>query len=77
MLDLIEIGNNQIEKHFKYKEQYKPFSVFWGLGIEEEVYFEFEYKKFITSYLSCKFNSFNFLASSIIFINIINFIIIT
>lgn len=48
MRDFITIGNNQIEKHNKYKTQYKPYSVFWGLGIEEEVYLEFEQRKQIT-----------------------------
>lgn len=47
MRDLITIGNNQIEKHNKYGNQYKPYSVFWGLGIEEEVYLEFENKQYV------------------------------
>ncbi len=47
MLDLIIIGSNQIEKHYKYESQYKPFSTFWGLGIEEEVYLESEFKIYI------------------------------
>ncbi len=48
MIDLITIGNNQIEKHFKYKEKYKPNSIFWGLGLEHELYLEFENKKSFT-----------------------------
>ena len=48
MRDLINIGNNQIDKHNKYKIQYKPSSIYWGLGIEIEVYLEFEKYKEIT-----------------------------
>ncbi len=44
MIDLIDIGNNHIEKHVKYKEQYLPDEIYWGLGIENEVYLEFEKK---------------------------------
>ena len=45
MRDFIIIGSNQIEKHFKYESQYKPESRYWGLGIEIEVYLEFDIKK--------------------------------
>ena len=48
MLDFITIGNNQIEKHTKYKNQYMPEELFWGLGIENELYLEFEKRKQIT-----------------------------
>ena len=50
MRDLVTIGNNQIEKHNKYGNQYKPYSVFWGLGIEQEVYLEFENKQYISEH---------------------------
>ncbi len=45
MIDLIIIGNNQIEKHMKYKEQYKSKTKYWGLGIENELYLEFANRK--------------------------------
>jgi hypothetical protein len=48
MRDLITIGTNQIVKHFKYENQYKPESKYWGLGIEVEVYLEFDIKKKIS-----------------------------
>ena len=48
MRDLIIIGTNQIVKHYKYETQYKPDSTYWGLGIEEEVYLEFDIKKKVT-----------------------------
>jgi hypothetical protein len=48
MIDLINLGNNQIEKHIKYKEQYKSGQIFWGLGIENELYLEFENRKNIS-----------------------------
>jgi len=50
MIDLIIIGNNQIEKHIKYKKQYLKKTKFWGLGIENELYLEFANKKKITKY---------------------------
>ena len=34
----------QIDKHIKYKEQYKKNELYWGLGIENELYLEFENK---------------------------------
>ena len=37
-------GNEMEEKHLKYREQYKPNEVYWGLGIENELYLEFEKK---------------------------------
>ncbi len=48
MIDYILIGNNQIEKHVKYKNQYLSGEIFWGLGIENELYLEFENKKKIS-----------------------------
>ena len=44
MYDTILIGNNQINKHEKYKNQYLKNNCYWGLGIENEVYLEFENK---------------------------------
>ena len=37
-------GNEMEEKHLKYREHYKPNEVYWGLGIENELYLEFEKK---------------------------------
>ena len=36
--------NNELidDKHLKYKEHYKRNSIYWGLGIENELYLEFE-----------------------------------
>ena len=45
---MIDLGNNQLDKHNKYKNLYKTDIVFWGLGIENELYFEFENKKKIS-----------------------------
>jgi hypothetical protein len=47
MYDTILIGNNQINKHEKYKNQYLKNNIYWGLGIENEVYLEFENKRSI------------------------------
>jgi len=45
---MIDLQHNQLEKHLKYKNIYKTNTVFWGLGIENELYLEFENKKRIT-----------------------------
>lgn len=37
-------NNDAFEKHKKYKKYYKPNSIYWGLGIENETYLEFENK---------------------------------
>ena len=47
MYDTILIGNNQINKHEKYKNQYLKNNCYWGLGIENEVYLEFKNKRII------------------------------
>lgn len=47
MHDYILIGNNEINKHEKYKNQYLKNNTYWGLGIENEVYLEFENKRTI------------------------------
>ncbi len=36
------IGNNQGDKHQLYKNKYPSNTIFWGLGIENELYLEFE-----------------------------------
>jgi len=41
----IKIGNTIYEKHFKYEDDYKMNEEYWGLGIENEIYLEFENKK--------------------------------
>jgi len=43
-LEQIQIGKNQITKHYKYKDNYKPSKLYWGLGIENEIYLEFKNK---------------------------------
>ena len=48
MHDTIQIGNNQIDKHEKYKKKYGKNDLYWGLGIENEVYLEFEKKENIS-----------------------------
>ena len=40
--------NKNEEKHLKYFKQYKKNEIFWGLGIENELYLEFEKKINIT-----------------------------
>jgi len=37
-----------LEKHVKYTDMYKPNTLYWGLGIENELYLEFEKKINIT-----------------------------
>jgi len=37
-----------LEKHIKYTDMYKPNTLYWGLGIENELYFEFEKKQSVT-----------------------------
>jgi hypothetical protein len=48
MHDTIQIGNNQIDKHEKYKKKYGKNDLYWGLGIENEVYLEFEKREEIS-----------------------------
>jgi hypothetical protein len=52
MSNYIQLGGNELEKHKKYETQYKlengKLNIFWGIGIENEVYLEFD-KKVITS----------------------------
>jgi len=38
------IGNNEKEKHSKYENKYKANTLYWGLGIENELYLEFQKK---------------------------------
>ena len=37
-----QIGNNEYNKHDKYKNHYKPNDLYWGIGIENELYLEFD-----------------------------------
>ncbi len=48
MRDTIIIGNNALDKHEKYKDQYIKNETYWGLGIENEIYLEFENKRVIS-----------------------------
>ena len=43
-MDNIIIGKSQLDKHSKYKKSYKNNDIFFGLGIENEKYLEFEKK---------------------------------
>ena len=36
------IGKNSLEKHLKYESIYKTDEIYWGIGIENELYLEFE-----------------------------------
>jgi hypothetical protein len=38
------IGNNQIDKHLKYLSKYGVNEIYWGIGIENETYLEFDKK---------------------------------
>ena len=44
MCDIIDIGNNKNNKHLHYKNKYPKNQLFWGLGIENELYLEFTNK---------------------------------
>ena len=48
MLDTIIIGNNQIDKHINYKDKYPKNKIFWGLGIENELYLQFDIKNILS-----------------------------
>jgi hypothetical protein len=49
MASYVLLGGHELEKHKKYESQYKlDDDIFWGLGIENEVYLEFD-KKIVTS----------------------------
>ena len=36
------LGKNSLEKHHKYEKTYKTDEVYWGIGIENELYLEFD-----------------------------------
>ena len=36
------IGKNSLDKHMKYENTYKKNELYWGIGIENELYLEFE-----------------------------------
>lgn len=42
--DKYYLNDNTLDKHHKYKDKYKKNTLYWGLGIENEVYLEFENK---------------------------------
>ena len=52
MSNYVILGGNELDKHKKYEAQYKlddeSHNIFWGIGIENEVYLEFD-KKIVTS----------------------------
>ena len=48
MSNYILLRENELEKHKKYETQYKLDDIFCGIGIENEVYLEFD-KKVVTS----------------------------
>jgi len=35
------MGYTELEKHLHYKQEYKEYELYWGLGIEEETYMQF------------------------------------
>lgn len=43
-LNYKNIGINQIDKHSQYQDKYPTNTIFWGLGIENEFYLEFDKK---------------------------------
>ena len=36
------LGKNSLEKHYKYEKTYKTDELYWGIGIENELYLEFD-----------------------------------
>ena len=42
--DKFYLNDNTLDKHHKYKDKYKKNTLYWGLGIENEVYLKFEKK---------------------------------
>ena len=40
----MSLNNTELEKHKKYNSYYKSNELFWGIGIENEVYLEFDKK---------------------------------
>ncbi len=45
---VIDSKNPVLEKHKKYGTMYQPNDIYWGFGIENEVYLQFEEQKEIT-----------------------------
>ena len=41
------IGKNSSDKHTKYKDSYGKNELYWGIGLENELYLEFEKKTFV------------------------------
>ena len=40
--DINLIGKNSLDKHIKYENIYKKDELYWGIGIENEIYLEFD-----------------------------------
>ena len=48
-INLLVFNMNKNEsKHFKYEKQYKKNTKYWGIGIENEIYLEFENENLIS-----------------------------
>ena len=43
--DNIDSSSNELEKHKKYQDSYGANEIYWGLGIENELYLEFDKPK--------------------------------
>ena len=41
------IGKNSSDKHAKYKDSYGKNEIYWGIGLENELYLEFERKSYV------------------------------
>ena len=48
MCEILEQKTSSAEKHKKYIEYYNSNEIYWGLGIENEIYLEFDKKKIFT-----------------------------
>ncbi len=48
MSEFLEQKTNSAEKHKKYIDEYNSNGLYWGLGIENELYLEFENKKTVS-----------------------------
>jgi hypothetical protein len=48
MNEILEQKTNSAEKHKKYIQYYNSNEIYWGLGIENEIYLEFNKKKLFT-----------------------------
>jgi len=41
------MGKQILDKHIKYHKYYKPNTTYWGLGIENEFYLQFETQSYL------------------------------